>query len=422
MALATSEGTSASERTRRGRVSATAKHGRRRSRAGLYEGDLPKAARQASFEQRVGLITEAMHDEVMVPLFLNRLMLRRQLAEIYAPLAFGYEHLPTELRKLAGAPRSQRDLDAAKRAASKRMNNLILNLRVLGFVEADVQRRSPGSIKNKALKLYGSGSVDAKALGPAADVIHLTYEGLRYFLSRHELCPPEELDNEAKRFYRATQVSSTRLAHALTAPAIYNELQLMAALGLIEIVEFSVERCLEPEVEAVEGPLDRSKDRRRRPIPRPDVFVCVAPKGRPELAETIYVEVDRGSQVTESQRKHPLPAVASPTMLIPRKLDNWFALALRLKRPLNLCFIVPEHGKISAKTRGAHLLGDLNMARRRWAPKLKTLSDEMRNPVRTLNHPLYGTEPTPRNFAVAIAELLAAKANPVEVVEDGANA
>jgi hypothetical protein len=378
---------------------------KRRSRAGLYEGDVRTTAKLASFEQRAGLVTEQMHDEVLVPLFLNRLMLRRQLAQTYNPIAFGYESLPEEFRQYLPRQPKRAELEAAKRGASKKVNNLILNLRVLGFVEADVQRRDDGSVKNKALKLYGSGSLDARNLGPAADVIHLTKEGLRYFLSRHELCEPDELDAEIRRQYEFTQVSATRIAHALTPAAIYNELRLCAALGLLEIVEFVVEKRLESEVEAVEGGLDKSKEKRKaRPIPRPDVYLCVAPVGRPDLAETIYLEVDRGSQITESQRKHPLPAAANPTNLIPRKLDNYFALALRLKRALNVCFVVPEHGRVGAKVRGANLRGDMKLARDRWQVRLDAAGGTAA--IRSLAHPRYEAEPTPRNFALAMAELL----------------
>ena len=303
-----------------------------------------------TYSERGDLLTEEdhwLHDF----LFSTRLATKRRIAEALDPVAARYDGLPTSVKPRLSAAELERRLDRASDQAGR----LIGRSELLGWVERSRHvRAAQDSDKARALAQTRA----EKVLGRRPDLIYLSRDGVRLVKERLGFEPEDPPQ------YSYFERAHSRLAHTLAAPDLYIDLLAYQELGLFDLISFAVEYSWLDEL-AIGG--DPRSTKQRRPL-RTDAVVTVSPPGRPDLAEVICVEIDRGTQAYK--RKKPKPE-HRPQQVYPGqplatslewKLAQYWALAKRLNTApkkgaqfvpslLHLAFVVPPYSDREAATR-----------------------------------------------------------------------
>lgn len=349
----------------------------RKSKAGHYRGDLPKRALRGSYEERVSCLTQDETD-LLLTLYSVTVSTRLLLCKTIDPIVYALEWLPEQL-----APGlTEQEVERRKRAAYRRVNHLVLHCRSLGFCEVNSQRRRAGDAKDRVLRQLGTENPGGN-LGPRADLLSLSREGLRY--CKEYL----DLPVDGPPGWPTFQSAFARPAHRLVAAELFVALLTLVELGQLEVGEFSVEHEWAPAVIAREGPPERGV--KRDPIPRSDVYLRLSPPDRPDLRLEVCVEADRASEKVGVP-----PPGANPSLYLEAKLHQYAKLAARLGREeLNVVWVVPEHAFKPPASRAKSI--------DRVIDRVRGQRGGGASRVRHMVLP----EPTPENVALALSAYLA---------------
>ena len=336
------------------------------------------------------------------------------LAAALDPVAHLYDVLPPELR-----PALSRE-ELRKRQGSTRylVTTSIQRLSELRFVETLYHSHDAGSEKNRNLRGLGPTG-DVSTRGRLPRTIQLSRQGLRLIADRVGLTPDET--PTAHELERA----ANQTLHKLGLCEFYVCLRALEELKLIELIDFTPEFSWKGELAASPVNLrevgaslgSRCPDGLEQIYPdgkRPDAVICVAPHGRPELAVSeLCIEIDRCTKYIG----HTIPKGVKRSLYLLNDFELYHQTALRLRRPLNVIYVVPSSGRVLPATQAAHHAALLAQARANFAEVTEKLAtktllnrtlferDGELAPVRALGLEAL-PEPTPLNAALAIARTL----------------